>query len=485
MSAAQLLRDIALVRDASGESAHRAFAAVSLAAGEVVVQAGTVADAGERMFGFERRHDDAVPWDGRAARSGTITYVDAERVEQYVGQQRWVAYRRRDLADFAHDVGDQVRIARRGDSAVVETTGPNRLRNGSGVREASSGICVFRTTAIELAEIVAVAGAVGERYGGSVTDGEGGAAIVFRGTAQLTIEPAATESDEAGRLSALLSDAVAGAVRLTVTARSNKLEATLDAERALTLSAAMLAAEADAVALDDSGAIFSADALYGLATRNEMRADAFAFAAAAARREWPAPQTWLSGRGGICAELVVFSSRPWRADFASTFLRRELSGLADGGRHSSDPIVPDRGDVFPFEAGDEAAGYTKLATLSYETVDLDVGFVDGTRAGDELRTAIEARKDVEALLVRPIAGAVVFAFGNCGDDTESAVFALEMRRAETLATTLAAAFAARGDAVAADIMGTLYSADELRVLALRRSGTSVSWSARVNALEGA
>ena len=144
MRTAQLLRDIALVRDASAETARRAFAAVALAAGDVgVPAAGALADAGVRMFGFETRHDDALLWDGRGARSGTITYADAERVEQYVGQQRWVAYRRRDLADFAHEVGDQVRIARRGDAAVVETTGPNRLQNGSAVREASSGMYVF------------------------------------------------------------------------------------------------------------------------------------------------------------------------------------------------------------------------------------------------------------------------------------------------------------------------------------------------------
>jgi hypothetical protein len=346
-------------------------------------------------------------------------------------------------------------------------------------------MCIFRTTPIELAEIVAVAGAVGERYAGSITAAETGAVIAFRGAAQLTIVQAAIDSDEGIRLSALLSDAVAGAVRLSVTARSNKLEAALDAERALTLCAAMLTAEADAVAIDDTRAIFSADALYGLGTRNEMRADAFAFVAAAARREWPAPQAWFSGRGGICAELAVFSSRPWRAEFASTFLRRELGGLAAGGRHSGDPIVPDRGDVFSVEDADVTAGCVKLATLSYDTVDVDVGFVDGTQAGDELRAAIEARTDVAALLGRPIAGVVVFAFGNRGDDTESDVFALEMRRAETLVTTLAAAFAARGDAVAADIMGALYSADELRILALRRSGTSVSWNARVNSLAGA
>ena len=123
------------------------------------------------------------------------------------------------------------------------------------------------------------------------------------------------------------------------------------------------------------------------------------------------------------------------------------------------------GDLFEFEDGEGPAEYAKLATLSYETVDIDIGYIDRARSGDELRAVFEGRTDVEALLGRPIASAVVFAFGNRGEDTESDLFALEMRRAETMVTTLAVAFAARGDALAADIMGEFYSAGELGTLA--------------------
>jgi hypothetical protein len=241
--------------------------------------------------------------------------------------------------------------------------------------------------------------------------------------------------------------------------------------------AAMLSSEGEALAIDDGGAIFSAEALYLLGTRNEMRGDAFSFAAAAAQRQAP-PQIWFSDRAGTCDELTIFSSRPWRADFAASFLERELTGLAQA-RESGDPIVPLQVNTF---AGDERGapgGLERLASLAYDTVEVEVGFIDVAVAGDDVRGRIGARPDVAAMLARPIANAIVIAFGGRAGEAPEPDFVLEMRRAETIATALGAAIARRGESIATDVFGTLYDTEELLALALRRCGKSASWAARV------
>jgi hypothetical protein len=473
-------REIAIIRS-SGEPGLRAFAAALLAAGDSVTGGSNGDDPATRMFGFGLRHDAALPWDGRGARSGTITYMDEERVEQYVGGQTWVAYRRSDLGVFLNDVGDQVRIARRGDAAAVELIGPNRLHDSRSApaREACSGMRVLRSAEFTGDEVGSYAASVAERYGAVVNVSPEAVRLDFRGAAQLTVTPAEISDDDDSPASALMREPVAGAVRVATAVRSNKLEAAVDAERALVLLAAMLSSEGEAVAIDDVGTIFSAEQLYLLGTRNEMRGEAFSFAAAAAQRQAP-PRIWFSDRAGICDELTIFSSRPWRADFAAAFLERELKGLVEA-RESADPIVPPQIKIFGGGERGEPGGLERLASLAYDTVEVDVGFLDVAAAGDDLRARIEARPDVAAMLVRPIANAIVIAFGDSAADAAEPGFALEMRRAETIATALGAAIAKRGESIATDVLGTLYDAEELLTLALRRCGKSASWAARVAA----
>jgi hypothetical protein len=483
MTPAQLVREIAVVRDASEEPARRAFAAAALADGKAASPtAGSANDPAARMFGYEMRHADASFWDGTGSRSGTITYLDDERVEQYVGQQKWIAYDRRELGSARTDIGDQVRIARRGSSVAVESIGPNRLQDSTatGVREACSGMFVLRMTAIDAAEIEALGADVAERYNAHAQAAADGISLEFRAAARLDVIAAAPASFDGFEPAALLSGPITGAVRLAVLVRSNRLEAALDAERALVLFAAMLASDGDAIAIDDTGAIFCADQLSVLATRNETRADAFAFAVAAAQRQWPAPQMWSSGRQGVCDELVVCFGRAWRADFAARFLARELAGFADAANSNEDPIVPSGGELSSDIEEGEDGSLRRLASLSYETVDIDVAFLDADRLRRD--RGIAGRQDLAAVLCRPVASAIVIAFGNSGPDTDSEDFGLEMRRAETLATALAASFAARGESVTTDVSGTLYAASDLLALALRRCGKSVSWGARVAAV---
>jgi len=479
MNSVPAAREIAIIRD-SGEPGRRAFSAAALSAGDFLTGGGSADDSATRMFGFDTPHAAALPWDGRSARSGTITYVDDERVEQYVGAQTWIAYCRSDFGVFVNGVGDQVRIARRGNAVSVDVIGSNRLEasRSAPAREASSGIHVLRATEFSAEEVEAFAASVAERYQAAVNSSAEAVRLDFRGAAQLVVAPvdASTFIDSAAV--ALMSQPVAAALRIATVVRSNKLEAALEAERALILLAAMLTSEAEAVAVDDGGAIFSPEQLYGLGTRNEMRADVFSFMAAAAQRQAP-PQVWFSERSGICDELTVFSSRPWRADFAATFLERQLNGLAQAGRETGDPIVPPDGRIFSSGERGGRGGRERLATLAYETVEVDLAFLDVAGAGDDLRARIAARPDVGAMLGRPIAHAIVIAYGNSAAAASAPGFALDMRRAETVATALAAAFAQRGEAVATDVVGALYAVDDLVALALRRCGKSVSWAARV------
>ncbi|MGD0472458.1 MAG: hypothetical protein ABSB70_04505 [Candidatus Velthaea sp.] len=481
MPSAQLVRDIALLRDRSAPPARRALAAVAVSEGAASADAAIPDTPATRMFGFNTRHDEAVLWDGRGMRSGTITYLDDARVEQYVGQGRWIAYDRAQLGVFAANIGDQVRIVQRPGGVATETIGPNRLdAAGSAGREVASGLYVLRTSEVTRDELDALASAIAERSGAVVTATDDGVGFDFRGAAQLHVAAVASEPFAPFGESTLLSAPVVCVLRLSVVVRSAKPEAALEAERALMLLAGMLAAEAESIALDDGGAVFCAEELYVSATRNEMRADRFALAAAAAQRNAPPPQLWFSNRQGVCDELIVFSSRAWRAEFAATFLERELDGLSIAARTTADPIVPlAAARAFSNEERSAPGKLQRLASLSFEAVDLDIAFLDITCSDADLRPLVLARTDIETLLGRPPASAVVIAYGNRGDDPESDTFALEMRRAEALATTLAAAFADRGDCVATDVAGALYAAEDLQQLARRRCGKSASWNARV------
>jgi hypothetical protein len=484
--ASQVARTIALVRDASLPPARRAFAAAALAAGDIAESAAASENPATRMFGFNTRHDDAQPWDGRGMRSGTITYLETERIEQYVGQQKWIAYAPRELGDFRADVGDQVRISRRGNGVSVEPIGPNRLEADAqaAAREAASGMFVLRTSDFTADEVLSSAQSVAERYAAELRDESEAIVLAFRGGAGLlTIAPESPQRFAAFGSSALLSEPVAGALRLGVSVRSNKLDAAVDAEHALLLFAAMVTSDAEGIALDDSGAVFSSEELYLLGTKNEMRADAFTFAAAAAHRAWPPAQTWLSPHAALCDELIVFSSRPWRADFAARFLERELNGLAEAANENDDPVVPGDGRLVPAGERDAPGTLERLAVLSYRTVDIEVGFVDAS-CGDDMRAKIEARKDIEALLGRSVASAVVFSIVPRADEAAVEPLEREIRRAQTVATALGAAFAQRGDSVACDIFGAVFAADDLLRLALRRCGTSASWNARVASFVG-
>jgi hypothetical protein len=188
----------------------------------------------------------------------------------------------------------------------------------------------------------------------------------------------------------------------------------------------------------------------------------------------------MSDRPAVCDELTLFSSRPWRADFAARFLDRELRGLADAADANDDAVVPTAGQFIPPEERAAPGGLERLAALSYETVAVDIAFVDLTAGNGELN-AFKARKDVAVLLGGSIASAVVLSIAPRRDAAETSVAELELRRAQTLVTALAAIFARRGDSIAADLDGALYSAEELLTLALRRGSKAASWNARVAA----
>lgn len=485
VSAARFKREIASLRDRSRAADERALTGVFLAAevassGPLVENAEPRPDPSQRMFEYGVLHERAIPWDGRSARSGTITYVAVDRVEQYVGQQVWVAYVPGELGGFSPELGDQVRIARRG--GAVERIATNRLQSNAPSREARSGLTLFFASEIEPGEIESTAQSVAERHSAGVTLGAQGVTLDFKGAARLEIGQLDPDSlpaaDDAARV---LELPVAAALRLEVTVRSNRSDAALEAERALTLSAALLTSEGQAVGIDDSGAIFAAEDLYALGTRNETRADTFAFAAAAAGRVWPPAIRALSQREGACDELTVFSALPWRADFALSFLQRTLEELADAADRSSDPIVPPQGAFCGDEERGQPGTLQPLVRLFYETVEIEVSFLDATAAGGEFGALVGARADIAALLGRPIRSALVLSFGSRGEGAEPERFDLEMRRADTFVTALAAICARRGECIASDAAGSLYDLDELLALALHRRGKSASWRARVAA----
>jgi hypothetical protein len=495
----RLQRSIAALRDPQRGAAERAVTG-SLVAAQLASKAGvgrrdgfSVNDAkpvneikanpAQKLFEYGIRHESAAPWEGRSTRSGTVTYVADERIEQYVGQQNWIFFDPAELGAFSPALGDQVRIARRGGSVEVERIGPNRLQDGAAVsREARSGMVLFLTSEIEPAGIDSTARAVADRYSASFTGGAEGPSLDFKGGARLHVMPVALDAfDGADEAARVLTQAVAAALRLEVTIRSNRPDAVLEAERALVLCAALFTSEGPAVAIDDTGAIFSAGQLYALGVRNEMRVDTFAFAAAALQRVWSAPERSTSHLQDVRDELTVFSSLAWRADFAFSYLERALEELADAAERSEDPIVPVEGAFCTEEERGEPGTLQPLVRLAYETVELEVAFLGATPTSEGVHPLVGARRDVEALLRGPIQSAVVFTYGNRSAEAKSDRSALEMRRADTLATALAAIFARRGDCVAADAAGSLYDLDELLALALHRRGKAASWTARVAA----
>jgi hypothetical protein len=341
---------------------------------------------------------------------------------------------------------------------------------------------LFLTSELDSTEIESSACAVAERYSASLIDGAEGPSLDFKGGARLRVMPAALDAfDGADEAARVLAEPIAAALRLEVTIRSNRPDAALEAERALVLCAALFTSEGRALAIDDTGAIFSAGQLYALGVRSEVRADTFAFAAAAAQRLRPLPDSATSRRQDDRDELTLFCGLTWRADFASSHLEHALEELADAAERSEDPIVPVKGAFCTEGERGEPGTLQPLVRLAYETVELEVAFLAVTPAGDGVHPLVAARRDVEVLLRGPIQSALVFTFWNRDGDAKSERSALEMRRADTLATALAAIFARRGDCIAADAAGSLYDLEDLLALALHRRGKAASWTARVAA----
>jgi hypothetical protein len=485
----QLKRSIATLRDPNAGRAERALAgaAVSAAFAPVVESpppqaAPDVSDDGNaRMFGYGVCHEAATPWDSRSTRSGTITYVDDERVEQYVGQQQWIAYRQSDLAWPGFVIGDRLRIGRRAGAIVIEAVADNRLGAAapSGGRSVRSGLTILRSRAFDADELAGTARTVAERYAARLDGDAARWELTFGGGGKLAL--LVCELAPPPRLGELVGEPLTAALRLEVAVSDAVAAAALEAECALVYAAALSVTVGDGLAVDDTGAIFSADALYELGVREGTRASAFSLAVAAARRAWPSDPIWFSSRGGVCDELTVLYSRPWRANFAAAFVSRTLEALSDAMLRTDDPVVPIRGTVYADDGRAEPGQLQALAALEYDLVGIDVAFIDFTAAGCPLRDAVAARADLPAILGADVCCAVVICFGNRSHDVDSDAFALEMRRADACATAIAAALARRGDCVAVDAAGAVYGSDELVELAIQRRGKDASWTARVNA----
>jgi hypothetical protein len=484
VSAARLRREIGSLRDRARGDDERALAGAFLAAelaGGAVANPEASAGPSQRMFEYGILHERATAWDGRSPRSGTITYVASGRVEQYAGQQVWVAYSPAELGDYSPEMGDQVRIARRGGAVAVEHVAPNRLGSDAPGREARSGMTLYLASPVEWAELEATARSVAQRHSGGLTAGEPKASLDFKGAA---LEMELREPDASSAVVAaasILELPIAASVRLEVTVHSNKAAAARTAECALTLCAALLTSEGNALGSDDSGAIFSAEELYALGAQNEARGTAFAFAAAAARRAFP-PAGDAAGRDeDALDELTLYSALAWRADFALSALQRALDGLADGASRTGDPVVPTDGAFFGPEERGEPGTLQPLVQLYYDTVQVEVSFLDATAASPGAGSSGEDRPDVSVLLGRPVKSVLLFALRRRGEEAASEQSTVEMNRADAFVTALAALCARRGDCVAADAGGSLYDPDALLALALHRRGKASSWSARVAA----
>lgn len=488
MNTRALKRELAILCDPASGRARRALAAATVSAAfnpdltsDVVPASPELSDAHARMYGFAMRHPQAPVWDGRSTRSGTITYVDDEWIEQYVGQQRWLAYRQSDLSEPGFVLGDQVRIAVRNGGVAIEAIGTNRLPREARwpSRTIRSGVTIVQRVACSGDRLLAAAQTSAVRYAAELTQDSACIVLTCRNGARLRVEPLSVAAVAPG-MASLLAEPPAGALRLEVSVDAENAAAALEVESALIYCAALVASAVESVTVDDSGAVFSTEQIVDLARRDETRGAAFPLAAAAAQRTWPVDPRWLSDRSGVCDELVLFSSRAWRADFASEFVKRVLESLSDALQRSDDDVIPREGVLYGDDERTPAGTLQKLATLSYDTTDIDIAFLDSDAAGDHAAAELLAtREDIAALLGEPIAGAVVIAFGNRTADTESEVFGLDMRRADVIATAIGAALARRGSCIGSDVNGTLYSAEELIDLAVRRCGKSAAPVARV------
>lgn len=481
----QLKRSIATLRDPHAGPAQRALAGAMIAA---FFAPAASDDGSAQMFGFGVRHEAATPWDGRSTRSGTITYVDDERVEQYVGQQQWIAFRQGDLDWPGFVIGDRLRIGRRAGAifveAVVDAVADNRLGAAapSGGKPVRSGLTVRRSRAFDADELGATVRAVAQRYAARVDGAPSQWRLTFGGGGTLALH--VCELAPPRGLGELVGEPLTAALRLEVTVNDAIAAAALEAECAL-VHAAALSVTVGGLAIDDTGAIFSAAALHELGAHDGTRASSFSFVAAAARRAWPSAPLWFSSRGGVCDEVTVLYSRPWRADVAAAFVSRTLEALSDAMLRTDDPIVPVHATVYSDDQRARSGQPQALAALEYDRVGVDVAFIDFTAAESPLRDRIGARTDLPAILGGDPCCGVVICFGNRFDDVDSAAFALEMRRADALATAIAAALARRGDCIAVDAAGAMYCADELVELAVQRRGKDASWTARVTAATAA
>jgi hypothetical protein len=457
LNATELQRALALVRDAGRDPGQRALTAAFLAANSSLDAPDSEelpADPSQRMFAYGIMHAGATPWDGRSMRTGTITYVSSDRVEQYVGNRTWIAYTAHLFGETMPRLGDQLRIARRNGAIEFEHIAPNRFAATPMVRNASSGMVIVRRTPLEKNEIEETAASVARRY-----------------AASFSVTPESVIIDFAGGASCRITTTLAGPtgeIRLEVAVRSDLAEEALQAERALLLSAALLTLDGDSFAIDDSSAIFTAECLLALAETNSMRADAFVFAAAVAQSQQTPSQTQIFD--GFLDELTLFFARPLRAEDARSTLTRAFNGLLESAHSCEDPIVPPYSAPVspePLAAGDEPQ---LMLHLAYDTVEIFVAYIDAESASEQVMARLAARTDVEALLGGTIRSSLTFAVAGRGDDVASDRFALEMRRADAFVTALAASVAHGEAAIASDALGTLYASDDLLQFTLHRCG---------------
>jgi hypothetical protein len=499
---ARLAHGIKALRDGELNARERAvigsFMAAQIQSESEPQQIDERASRTEEFYGYGRRHESASAWDGRSVHSGTITYVDEEWIEQHVGQQRWIIY---EAATFEHwplAIGDQVRFVKRNGSCEAEAIGANRLHAASAALSRPtdplhSGMTVFLASEIDASEIEAIATSVDDRHGASLAIEGQAWTLEFPGEARLGImRVAASTGSAAGVAARLVPKPLVDALHLKVTVRPDKPDGVFAAERALVLCAAAFTAGDAAVACDDTGAIFFPEQLYALGARAATRADAFAFRAAAARQlsalsdsepsrtDLPPSSTGTSSKRRVSESFAIFSTRAESADLVRAEFSRAVETLADAADTTEDVVAAFGRTLFP--AGDqvEPGALQPLAQLAFQTVEIDIAFLDANTGDARRWPLLQAREDVRCLLGMPIRTIVVFEFGNRTSDIESALFWLEMRRADVVTTALAAILARRGHTLAADA-GSIYPVEELVELALQRRGRTASLAALVAA----
>ena len=189
----------------------------------------------------------------------------------------------------------------------------------------------------------------------------------------------------------------------------------------------------------------------------------------------------ISERPEVFDELTVYASSAWRADFAAAFFSRVFETLDDAARRTGDPVVPAHVRVFCAPECGEPGTLQPLLSLAFETVELEVAFLDATMPSAAAAAAQNTRADVAALLGADIKSAIVIMLSRRSTDAECEESVVESHRADALAIALAAAFARRRQCVAFDAAGAPFSGEELIDLALQRRGKSASWTARVTA----